>query len=81
MDAERRIAAGNRVNGDLAALMSRRNVSTAAHLAIHNAVFVQMLLYMEMRSLHRIYTLTHEKFYSLLIDSLLEDKRGVEFCH
>ena len=28
MDLERRIAAGNRVNGDLAALMRRRNVLT-----------------------------------------------------
>ena len=34
---ERRIAAGNKVNGALAALMRRRNVSTAARLAVHNA--------------------------------------------
>ena len=45
MDVERRIAAGNRVNGALAALMRRRNVSTAAHLAVHNAVMVPTLLY------------------------------------
>ena len=35
MDAERRIAAGNKINGALAALMRRRNVSTAARLAVH----------------------------------------------
>ena len=34
MDEERRIAAGKRVNGALAALMRRRNVSTAARLAV-----------------------------------------------
>ena len=45
MDVERRIAAGNRVNGALAALMRRRNVSTAARLAVHNAVLVPTLLY------------------------------------
>ena len=33
MDAERRVAAGNKVNAALAALMRRRNVSTAARLA------------------------------------------------
>ena len=44
MDVERRIAAGNRVNGALAALMRRRNVSTAARLAVHNAVLVPTLL-------------------------------------
>ena len=43
MDVERRIAAGNRVN--LAALMRRRNVSTAARLAVHNSVLVPTLLY------------------------------------
>ena len=45
MDVERRIAAGNRVNGDLAALMRGRNVSTAARLAVRNAVLVLTLLY------------------------------------
>ena len=45
MEVERRIAAGNRVNGALAALMRRRNVSTAARLAVHNAVLVPTLLY------------------------------------
>ena len=39
------IADGNRVNGALAALMRRRNVSTAARLAVHNAVLVPTLLY------------------------------------
>ena len=34
MDVERRIAAGNKVNEPLAALMRRRNVSTAARLAM-----------------------------------------------
>ena len=33
MDAERRIAAGNRVNGTLVALRRRRNVSTATLVA------------------------------------------------
>ena len=45
MDAEWRIAAGNRVNGALAALLRRRNVSTPARLAVHNAVLVPTLLY------------------------------------
>ena len=45
MDVERRIAAGNKVNGALAALMRRRNVSTDARLAVHNAVLVLTLLY------------------------------------
>ena len=45
MDVERRIAAGNKVNGALAALMRRRNISTAARLAVHNAVLVPTLLY------------------------------------
>ena len=36
MDVEMRIAAGNKVNGALAALMIRRNVSTAARLAVHS---------------------------------------------
>ena len=45
MNAERRIAAGKKVNGVLAALTSRGNVSTAARLAIHNAVLVPTLLY------------------------------------
>ena len=44
MNAERRIAAGKKVNGVLAALTSRGNVSTAARLAIHNAVLVPTLL-------------------------------------
>ena len=38
MDVERRIAAGNTVNGALAALMRRRNVSIDARLAVHDAV-------------------------------------------
>ena len=37
MDVERRTAVGNWVNEILAALMRRRNVSTAACLAVHNA--------------------------------------------
>ena len=45
MDVERRIAAANTVNDALAALMRRRNVSTAARLAVHNAVLVPTLLY------------------------------------
>ena len=40
-----RIAAGNKVNGALTALMRRRNVSTAARFAVHNAVLVPFLLY------------------------------------
>ena len=42
---ERRIATGIRVNGALAALMRRRNVSTAARLAVHNTLLVPTLLY------------------------------------
>ena len=45
LDVERRTAAGNRFNGALAALMKRRNVTTAARLAVHNAVLVPTLLY------------------------------------
>ena len=45
MDVERRIAAGNRVNGALAAFMRRRNISTVGRLVIHNAVLVTTLLY------------------------------------
>ena len=45
MDVEWRIAAGNKVKGAVAALMRRRNVSTAARLAVHNAVLVPTLLY------------------------------------
>ena len=45
IDVERRIAAGNRVNRALAALMRRRNISTTALLAVHNAVLVPTLLY------------------------------------
>ena len=45
MDVERRFAAGNRVNGALAALMRRQNVSTAARLAVYNAVLVPSMLY------------------------------------
>ena len=45
MDAERCIAAGNRVNDGLAALMRRQNVSTVAYLAVHNTVVVPTLLY------------------------------------
>ena len=37
-------AAGNRENGALAALMRRRNVSTAARFAVHNAMLVPTLL-------------------------------------
>ena len=44
-DVPRRIAAVNRVSGALAALMRRRNVSTAVRLAVHNAVLVPTLLY------------------------------------
>ena len=45
MDVERRNAAGNRVNGDLAALMRRGNVITTARLAVHIIVLVPTLLY------------------------------------
>ena len=45
MDVDRLIAAGNRVNRVLTALIRRRNVSTAARLAVHNAVLVTTLLY------------------------------------
>ena len=45
LDTERRIATGNRVNGALPALMGRRNVSTTARLAVHNAVLVSTQLY------------------------------------
>ena len=45
MEVERRIAADNRVKGALAALMRRRNVSTAARLAVHNAELIRTLLY------------------------------------
>ena len=45
MDVERRIAADNRVNGALAVLMRWRNVTTAARLAVYNAVLVPTLLY------------------------------------
>ena len=38
MDVEGRIAAGNKVNGALAALTRRRYVSTGARFAVHNAV-------------------------------------------
>ena len=41
MDLERRIAAGNKVNGALDVLMRRPNVSTAARLAVHNVVLVR----------------------------------------
>ena len=41
----RRNAAGNRVNGALAALVRRRNVRTAACSAINNAVLVPTMLY------------------------------------
>ena len=44
-EMERRIAAGNKVNGALAALVRLRNVSTAARLAVHNTVLVPTLLY------------------------------------
>ena len=43
MNVERRIATGNRVNGAIAALMRRRNVSTAAHLVVYNAMIVPSL--------------------------------------
>ena len=44
-DVERRITAGNKVNGALAALTRRQNVSTAARLAVHNALLIPTLLY------------------------------------
>ena len=53
IDAKRRIAAGNRVKGALAALMGRRNVSTAARLAVRNAVLVPTLLYAAKRGYYR----------------------------
>ena len=43
MNAERRIAVGNRANGAFAALMRRRN-RTAARFAVHNAALVPTLL-------------------------------------
>ena len=45
IDVGRRIAAGYRINGAFAALMRRRNDSTAARLVVHNAVLVPTLLY------------------------------------
>ena len=45
MNVEKRIAAGNVVNSALAVLMKQQNVSTAARLAVHNAVLVPTLLY------------------------------------
>ena len=45
VDVKRRIAAENKINGALATLMRRRYVSTAARLAVHNAVLVRTLLY------------------------------------
>ena len=45
MDAVRRIGVASGVNGALTALMRRRNVSTGARLAVHNAVLVRTLLY------------------------------------
>ena len=45
MDVESRIAAGNKVNGTLAALMRRQNVSIAARLTVHYTVLVPSLLY------------------------------------
>ena len=53
MDVERRIAAGNKVNGALAALMRRRYVNTAARLAVHNAVLVPTLLFAAKRGYYR----------------------------
>ena len=44
MDVERCIP-GNKVNGALAALMRRRNVSTAARLAVNNTVLVPSSLH------------------------------------
>ena len=43
MNVERRTVAGNSVNGAIAAMMRRRNVSTAAHWAVYNAVIVPSL--------------------------------------
>ena len=45
MDVEKRIVAGNRVNGTLAALIRRRNVSTAACLVVRHAVLVPKFLW------------------------------------
>ena len=45
MDVERCIAAGKRVKGASAALMRRRNVTTAARLVVHSALQVPTLLY------------------------------------
>ena len=45
MDVERRLAAGNMANGASAALMRRRKVSTAARLAVHNAVLIPTVLH------------------------------------
>ena len=45
MDVERRISADNKINVALAVLMRQRNVSTAARLAIHNAMLVPTVLY------------------------------------
>ena len=38
MDVKNLIAAGNRVNEALAALMRRQNVSTTARVTVHNAL-------------------------------------------
>ena len=54
IDAKRRIAAGNRVKGALAALMGRRNVSTSARMAVHNAVLIPTPLYGSETSLRMI---------------------------
>ena len=45
MNVEWHIAAGNRVNEALAAMMRRRNLTTGARLAVHNAVLAPTRLY------------------------------------
>ncbi|CAK1596166.1 unnamed protein product [Parnassius mnemosyne] len=45
LDVDRRVAAGNKVNGALTALVKRQGVAKSARLAIHNAVLVPTLLY------------------------------------
>ncbi|CAK1597415.1 unnamed protein product [Parnassius mnemosyne] len=44
-DIERRVNAGNRVNGALHSIVKSQNVSKKARMAIHNAVLVPTLMY------------------------------------
>ncbi|GBP71599.1 hypothetical protein EVAR_10812_1 [Eumeta japonica] len=44
-DIERRVNAGNKVNGALLAIMNSKSVSRQAHLVIHNGVLTLTLIY------------------------------------